>query len=72
MMRHLTTYPDVKAAAVDPVRHYLMHGWREGRFPSQDFDTGFYLEQLDTVPLDMEINTPPDIRSRSRPSCRWL
>ena len=27
----------------DPVRHYCERGWREGRNPSEDFDTAFYL-----------------------------
>jgi len=28
-----TTYPDVAAAGIDPVRHYLCHGALEGRAP---------------------------------------
>lgn len=28
-----TTYPDVAAAGIDPVRHYLCHGALEGRSP---------------------------------------
>lgn len=37
------TYPDVAAANVDPVFHYLQHGWREGRNPSPKFDNNAYL-----------------------------
>jgi glutathione peroxidase-family protein len=40
---YLTTYPDVKEAKVDPVRHYLEQGWLEGRNPRGDFDTKNYL-----------------------------
>src|SRR5207237_3660212 len=28
---YLSTYPDVAAAGVDPVEHYVRWGWREGR-----------------------------------------
>lgn len=39
------TYPDVSAAGVDPVSHYIMFGWREGRDPSINFSTQYYIEQ---------------------------
>ena len=42
---YLLTYPDVKAAGVDPVVHYLMSGARELRNPSVNFDTAAYLQQ---------------------------
>ena len=41
---YLATYPDVAAANVNPLRHYLNHGWREGRNPSERFDGDAYLE----------------------------
>lgn len=37
--------PDVAAAGIDPVRHYLLHGGFEGRAPSPDFDSAWYLAQ---------------------------
>jgi glycosyltransferase involved in cell wall biosynthesis len=37
-------YPDVAEAAQDPVEHYLMYGWREGRDPSPRFCTASYLQ----------------------------
>lgn len=40
---YLETYPDVAAAGMDPVHHYLEHGWREGRDPRRDFSTRGYL-----------------------------
>ncbi|OMQ42876.1 glycoside hydrolase family 99-like domain-containing protein [Ensifer sp. 1H6] len=40
---YLTRNPDVAAANVDPVVHYLSHGWREGRDPSVHFSTIGYL-----------------------------
>ena len=36
-------YPDVAAAGVDPLAHYLASGAREGRDPHPDFETSYYL-----------------------------
>lgn len=41
---YLTVYPDVAAAGVVPLLHYLDEGWREGRNPNSDFDTRYYLD----------------------------
>jgi glycosyltransferase involved in cell wall biosynthesis len=46
---YLQNYPDVAQNGADPVRHYLKHGWREGRNPSPDFNTNFYLEHYPDV-----------------------
>lgn len=46
---YLDSYPDVKAAGMAPVAHYLMHGWKEGRNPGPDFDTVFYLGEYADV-----------------------
>lgn len=40
---YVATYPDVAAAHVDPVQHYLDHGWRELREPNAWFCTRWYL-----------------------------
>lgn len=40
---YLTSYSDVRRAAVDPLHHFLVAGWREGRDPCADFSTDFYL-----------------------------
>ena len=40
---YLGKYPDVAEAGIDPVQHYCVSGWREGRDPSPAFSTGFYL-----------------------------
>ncbi|WP_201861476.1 glycoside hydrolase family 99-like domain-containing protein [Microvirga soli] len=39
------TYPDIAAAAIDPFEHYINAGFREGRNPSADFDTRFYIKR---------------------------
>lgn len=37
-------YPDMADPSVDPLAHYLRHGWLERRNPSALFDTGYYLD----------------------------
>jgi hypothetical protein len=39
---YLHNNPDVRAAGVDPLVHYLTWGWMEGRNPHPLFDTAFY------------------------------
>ncbi len=40
---YLAQNPDVRAAGVDPLKHYEAYGWREGRDPSLLFSNGKYL-----------------------------
>ena len=40
---YLRKYPDVAAACVDPLRHYLQYGNAESRQPHPLFDPAFYL-----------------------------
>lgn len=35
---YLTAYPDVESAGADPLSHYCIHGWKEGRQPNFYFD----------------------------------
>lgn len=39
------TYEDVAAAGVDPFEHFIFHGYKEGRNPSAEFDTKFYIQR---------------------------
>ena len=53
---YLNTYPDVASVGMDPMEHYLVRGFREGRDPSADFDTRYYRwrylrDTPDAVPL---------------------
>lgn len=41
---YLATYSDVLNAKIDPVLHYCLFGWQEGRDPRPDFSTKFYLD----------------------------
>ena len=39
---YLARNPDVVAAGIDPLDHFLRDGWREGRAPNPQFDDGHY------------------------------
>jgi len=40
---YLSTYPDVKSASIDPLEHFVLNGWREGRDPGPSFSCRGYL-----------------------------
>ncbi len=40
---YLEKYADVRAAGLDPLRHYVEHGATEGRKPHRVFDPAYYL-----------------------------
>ena len=42
-------YPEVEAAGLDPVEHYLRYGAGEGRSPNRLFDSGYYLKTYKDV-----------------------
>lgn len=41
---YLTKYSDVRDASVDPINHYLEHGWKKLCDPSPEFSTSAYLK----------------------------
>lgn len=46
---YLKTYEDVRKADIDSLNHYIKNGWKEGRNPSENFNTNFYLETYPDV-----------------------
>lgn len=40
---YLSRNPDVQRAGIDPLVHYILYGWTEGRDPTRDFSTVGYL-----------------------------
>lgn len=46
---YLARYPDVGAAGIDPLRHYVTHGITEGRNPNRWFDSEWYVEHYPDV-----------------------
>lgn len=46
---YLFTYSDVRVQDIDPIKHYILHGVKEGRNPNEEFDTIFYLANYPDV-----------------------
>jgi hypothetical protein len=46
-----TRNPDIEEAGLDPLRHFLGGGWREGRDPTPDFSVRAYLDANEDVAL---------------------
>ncbi len=46
---YLAQYPDVDRNAISPLRHYVTHGWREGRDPGPEFDGTYYCQHYPDV-----------------------
>ncbi|MGC8979252.1 glycosyltransferase [Caldisericum sp.] len=46
---YLKMYPDVRQADIDPITHYLLHGYKEGRNPHLLFNTQYYLNAYPDV-----------------------
>ena len=42
---YLKTYEDIRKIDIDPLKHYIKNGWKEGRNPSEKFNTNLYLEK---------------------------
>lgn len=41
---YLTQNPDVAGAKLDPLLHFLIYGWKEGRDPNASFSVSYYLK----------------------------
>lgn len=52
---YLANNADVAAAGIDPLEHFHIQGWREGRNPSGHFETNYYLAANEDV-RDAGIN----------------
>ena len=46
---YLSQNEDVKNAKMNPIKHYLKFGWKEGRKPSEKFDGNDYLNKRPDV-----------------------
>ena len=46
---YLTNNEDVKKAKMNPIKHYLQFGWKEGRNPSSKFNGNEYLNKRPDV-----------------------
>ncbi len=46
---YLTKYLDVRKSNMNPLDHYIYHGWMEKRSPSKKFDGNYYLRKYSDV-----------------------
>lgn len=46
---YLACNPDVMQSGIDPLEHFLEHGWSEKRNPNPSFDSSFYLYEYPDV-----------------------
>ena len=46
---YLTEYPDVKNSNINPLDHYIYHGWKENRTPTPQFNGKYYLSKYPDV-----------------------
>jgi len=46
---YLNNNSDVRLSGVDPILHYMYHGFKEGRNPNPLFDSNFYLKRYNDV-----------------------
>ncbi len=53
---YLQTNPDVARDGCDPVGHFVLHGWREGRWPNPCFDTRWYCRLFPEVDWEQAEN----------------
>ena len=42
---YLAKYRDIRQNGLDPIAHYIMAGWREGRAPNNWFNSDFYMRR---------------------------
>ncbi len=52
---YLSNYPDVARSGQDPLSHFMLHGWREGRNPSATFHTLFFKDKY-LAESDVAVN----------------
>src|SRR5579862_6234313 len=65
---YLRKYPDVAAAGIDPLRHYLEYGAAEGRKPRPLFDPAYYVLRCPEAGSRGEFPLLHFLRSRGK-SC---
>lgn len=52
---YLEKYVDIRGLGIDPLMHYCLYGWQEGRDPRADFSTDYYLRSNSDV-TELHIN----------------
>lgn len=52
---YLKKYPDIRKSGKDPLLHYMLYGFKEGRNPNTTFDNDYYLSENPDV-KDLNIS----------------
>ncbi|MDC6721703.1 hypothetical protein, partial [Leclercia adecarboxylata] len=62
-------YTDVSKRKLDPIRHFIRHGYKENRWPNEFFDPVYYKKAYSIedgiIPLTHYIQTPQAILNRT-------
>lgn len=62
-------YKDVSQRKLDPIRHFIRHGYKENRWPNEFFDPVYYKKAYSiadgVIPLTHYIKTPQAILNRT-------
>ena len=61
---YLSNYKDVKASGMNPIIHYIIYGYKEGKDPNKDFDGVYYSLKNSGVYQDISFteNSEPQPR----------
>ena len=51
---YLEKYPEVQNSKLDPLNHYIYHGYKEGKKPNRKFDGNYYLERYKDVKKSLD------------------
>ena len=46
---YLNKNPDIRTSGIDPILHYIYHGYKEGRNPNSQFDGNYYLQMYPKI-----------------------
>ena len=53
---YLEHNPDIAHRRINPLWHYVVHGWKENRRPGQEFDCGYYRARYPDI---ADLDQPP-------------
>ena len=53
---YLFIYNDIKKKNIDPIEHYITHGWKENRIPSLKFDPIKYINDNNIIDINPVIH----------------
>lgn len=67
---YLATYPDVGASGTNPLTHFCIHGWREGRKPNFYFETEWYLSKYPVARQTLRNPLVHYLRYGEKADCR--